>query len=106
MKQKSIGSNVTASVSGSTRSKRDDGAAPLPQYPFFAICVKDGGYPPFLEPGRAYKVIRPRRTDAEMFRVIDAEGEDYLYPRDWFVPVQLRPEQQRQVARALTPTAS
>jgi hypothetical protein len=24
-----------------------------------------------------------------MIRVIDEEGEDYLYPRDWFLPIEL-----------------
>jgi hypothetical protein len=24
-----------------------------------------------------------------MIRVIDEEGEDYLYPRDWFSPIEL-----------------
>ena len=24
-----------------------------------------------------------------MIRVIDEEGEDYLYPTDWFLPIEL-----------------
>jgi hypothetical protein len=24
-----------------------------------------------------------------MIRVIDEEGEDYLYPKEWFLPIQL-----------------
>jgi hypothetical protein len=47
-------------------------------------------------------VIRPQKTDRPyQFRVVDEEGEDYLYPREWFAPVQLQARQRRQLASAL-----
>ena len=101
MKQKSIGSSVTGSAGAASRSKTKLPYDPLPPFPFFAICIV--GYQPFLEVGRSYKVIRPRKGDLPSdFRVIDAEGEDYLYPRAWFVPVSLPPSQKRRVAAALS----
>ncbi|HEV8605651.1 MAG TPA: hypothetical protein VGQ99_09810 [Tepidisphaeraceae bacterium] len=76
----------------------------LPAYPFFAICVV--GYDGALQVGRSYKVLRPHKTDRPShFRVIDEEGEDYLYPRAWFVPVELPPMQKRKVAAALSAAA-
>jgi hypothetical protein len=45
------------------------------------------------------KVYRPRpeaAADRGWWRIIDEEGEDYLYPRNFFIPVTLSPA----VARA------
>jgi hypothetical protein len=39
-----------------------------------------------LEVGQVYKVALPRENDGDMLRVIDASGEDYLYPADYFEP--------------------
>ncbi len=55
-----------------------------------------------LHLGKPYKVIKPRKNDRDYnFRVIDEEGEDYLYPRSWFIPIGLKPQQKRKVAAAL-----
>ena len=56
----------------------------------FALCVKDGGYPASLEVRKIYRV-RPD-SDARqhgMIRVVDESGEDYLYPEDLFVPIEV-----------------
>jgi hypothetical protein len=29
----------------------------------------------------------PQSEESGMLRVIDESGEDYLYPRNWFVPI-------------------
>ena len=82
------------------------GAGELPAYPFYAICVENGEHDVFLHLGRPYKVVRPRKLDPPyLFRVIDEEGEDYLYPRDWFVPVELKPSQKRRINAALASLA-
>jgi hypothetical protein len=39
-----------------------------------------------LEIGQVYKVAPPRENDGDMLRVIDASGEDYLYPAAYFEP--------------------
>jgi hypothetical protein len=34
-------------------------------------------------------------------RVIDESGEDYLYPRSWFIPIQLEKSAERRLSIAL-----
>lgn len=56
----------------------------------FVLCVRDGGYPASLEIRKVYQVLPD--TDAlshGMIRVVDESGEDYLYPEDLFVPIEL-----------------
>ena len=51
--------------------------------------------------GKAYKVIKPLAEDPEYdLRVIDEEGEDYLYSARRFVPVDLPPAARRAVVEA------
>jgi hypothetical protein len=39
---------------------------------------------------KVYRVLPPARLDRQNeLRVIDESGEDYLYPADWFVPVEV-----------------
>jgi hypothetical protein len=54
----------------------------------FVLCVKDGGYPESLEVRSIYRVV-PDEDAIEhgLIRVIDESGEDYLYPKDLFVPM-------------------
>ena len=56
----------------------------------FALCVRNDDYAASLEPRKIYHVIPD--TEAErrgLVRVVDESGEDYLYPRDFFVPVEI-----------------
>lgn len=47
-------------------------------------------YDPLLVVGRIYKVARPDvNDDPASIRVVDEEGEDYLYPRAYFEPYLL-----------------
>ncbi len=51
--------------------------------------------------GKAYKVIRPLARDPDYdLRVIDEEGEDYLYSARRFVPIELPRAARRAVAEA------
>jgi hypothetical protein len=55
----------------------------------FAICVKNRDCED-LEKRNVYPVMED--SDAEMegyFRIIDASGDDYLYPRSYFVLISL-----------------
>ncbi len=56
----------------------------------FVVCIKNEGYPVSLEPRKIYEVL-PHDSSAEvqLIRVIDESGEDYLYPVDYFVPIEL-----------------
>lgn len=56
----------------------------------FLICVNNKGNEPSLEQWKVYKCIPDAEAEKHNeVRVIDEEGEDYLYPVDCFSPVQL-----------------
>jgi hypothetical protein len=56
----------------------------------FLMCVKNDAYPASLEVRKVYQLIPDAAAAARRFvRVIDESGEDYLYPEDYFVPVEL-----------------
>jgi hypothetical protein len=52
--------------------------------------VKNKDYPASLELRKLYQVVAdPAAAKQHQLRVIDESGEDYLYPKEYFVPVQL-----------------
>jgi len=54
----------------------------------FAICIHNGEYAGTLELRKVYEILDdPLAEQRNYMRVIDESGEDYLYPRAWFVPV-------------------
>jgi hypothetical protein len=56
----------------------------------FAVCVHSDEDGVDLVVGKIYRVVKPKRHDRPTdVRVIDESGEDYLYPRRWFVSVEL-----------------
>jgi hypothetical protein len=56
----------------------------------FVVCVKNEDYPASLELRKIYQVIPDARAaERQLIRVIDESGEDYLYPADYFVPIEL-----------------
>jgi len=56
----------------------------------FAVCVRNEDHEESLELRKIYEVLEDlTAAKHSMIRVIDEEGEDYLYPRDWFLPIQL-----------------
>lgn len=58
--------------------------------PVFAVCVDNTDYPASLERHKIYRVIPDDDAAVEGdIRVIDESGEDYLYPADYFVLVDL-----------------
>jgi hypothetical protein len=65
----------------------------------FAICVDNSEYPASLELHKLYRVL-PDEDAAEDgdLRIIDESGEDYLYPAEYFVVIEVP----RQAAQALT----
>ena len=67
----------------------------------FAVCINNAEYPASLELHKIYRIIpdEDAAVDGDL-RVIDESGEDYLYPADWFVFVQLPPAVQRSLRRA------
>jgi hypothetical protein len=67
----------------------------------FVVCVSNRGYPASLELRKLYESL-PDDGAAKLhqIRVIDESGEDYLYPEQYFVPVQLPQAAQRAILRA------
>jgi hypothetical protein len=56
----------------------------------YVVCVQNKGYPASLELRKLYEVLPD--ADAEghgLIRVVDESGEDYLYPRNLFLPVEV-----------------
>lgn len=60
--------------------------------PKFVVCLNNEGFAASLEIGKLYQMIPDE--DAEKMgglRVIDEEGEDYLYDGDMFCALQVPP---------------
>jgi len=58
--------------------------------PRFLLCVNNAAYPASLEVRKVYPEVPDAAAAAKGFvRVIDESGEDYLYPADHFVAVDL-----------------
>ncbi len=58
----------------------------------FVICIKSDD-PDLLTPRRIYEVLPDENAaKSNYIRVIDNEGEDYLYPADYFIAAAFPPE--------------
>lgn len=58
--------------------------------PQFAVCLNNTDYPASLELHKIYQVLPDDDAGKEGdLRIIDESGEDYLYPSDWFVLIQV-----------------
>ena len=70
--------------------------------PQFVVCVKNKNYAASLELRKLYSVL-PDLAAAKLgqLRVIDESGEDYLYPQEYFVPIQLPQAAEKAVRRAV-----
>lgn len=56
----------------------------------FVVCIRNVEYPASLELHKIYRVLHDDDAAREGdIRVIDESGEDYLYPAEWFVPVEV-----------------
>ncbi|HEY6293509.1 MAG TPA: hypothetical protein VI455_18300 [Terriglobia bacterium] len=56
----------------------------------FAVCIDNSGYPVSLELHKIYRLL-PDQDAAEDHdvRIVDESGEDYLYPANRFVRIEL-----------------
>jgi len=58
--------------------------------PRFAICIDNSEYPASLELHKIYRVLPDKEAQADGdLRIIDESGEDYLFPADYFIPIEL-----------------
>jgi hypothetical protein len=68
--------------------------------PRYVLCVRSGETDD-LEVRKLYRVVPDRSAKARRHvRVIDESGEDYLYPEEWFVAVDLPESAERELAAA------
>ena len=67
----------------------------------FAICINDGGYVDDLKVRTVYRILADESAaKSNYIRVIDETGEDYLYPANLFVEIEVP----REVEEALLHT--
>lgn len=65
------------------------------------VCVKNDGYAVSLELRKLYVALADEQASKHhQLRVIDESGEDYLYPKQFFVAVDLPPTVRRRVLQA------
>lgn len=58
----------------------------------FAFCVKNKGFEASLEVGKLYEVVADAEAESDdMIRVIDEDGEDYLFEASIFYPLVIPP---------------
>jgi len=93
MKRMASGRRSSRSNAGSI-SRRANGS----RRASYVICVKNEGFPESLQLRKVYRRLPETAADRGWWRIIDEEGEDYLYPPDYFIPVTLSPA----VARAVS----
>ena len=56
----------------------------------FVICIKNDNYSASLELRKIYQVLKDEKAaEHHHLRIIDESGEDYLYPADYFVPIEV-----------------
>src|SRR5215216_4701127 len=78
---------LTRKAARSLRTSIDNKQAPNQKY---VVCVRNEDYPASLELRKLYRVLEDEfGGNHGMIRVIDESGEDYLYPSDFFVQVDL-----------------
>jgi hypothetical protein len=67
----------------------------------FAVCINNTDYAASLELHKIYRVLpdEDAAVDGDI-RVIDESGEDYLYPAEWFVPIELPQAVEKSLLRA------
>jgi len=62
------------------------------EQPKFVVCLKNQGFLASLEIGKLYQSIPDEEAERlGGLRVVDEDGEDYLYDADMFCPLQVPP---------------
>lgn len=74
--------------------------------PRFAICINNSEYPASLERHKIYRLLPDEdAADDGDLRVIDESGEDYLYPAEYFVLIEVPQETARVLNRSFSRSA-
>lgn len=65
----------------------------------FVVCINNQGYETSLEPRKIYEIISDASAASKkMIRIVDESGEDYLYPAQLFIGINLPAMVQRALA--------
>ncbi|MEP7212722.1 MAG: hypothetical protein ABI791_06590 [Acidobacteriota bacterium] len=60
--------------------------------PKFVVCLKNDGFAASLEVGKLYQIVPDKEAEKlGGLRVIDEDGEDYLYDSEMFYPLPVPP---------------
>src|SRR5438128_2602099 len=56
----------------------------------FVVCIRNDGYPASLELRKLYEAVDDAFAEQHhLIRVVDESGEDYLFPGDYFLRIEL-----------------
>ncbi|MGI8555396.1 MAG: hypothetical protein ACR2LT_03440 [Pyrinomonadaceae bacterium] len=56
----------------------------------FAVCINNKGFEASLEVGKLYEIVADAEAESDdMIRIIDEDGEDYLFESNIFYPLIL-----------------
>jgi hypothetical protein len=65
------------------------------------VCIDNEGYAASLEKRKIYIALRDAAAEQHgLLRIVDESGEDYLYPKKSFRPINLPPAVKRAVLAA------
>ena len=81
---------ASVAKTSSARGTSTRAARARPRAARFAVCIKNAGYEASLERNKIYVVIPDEAAEREGdLRVVDENGEDYLFASDRFVAVDV-----------------
>ena len=67
----------------------------------YVVCVRNKGYPASLELKKLYETLPDADAESHgMMRIVDESGEDYLYPCDFFLPIEIPEVIMHELAKA------
>jgi hypothetical protein len=71
----------------------------------FVMCVENESNPESLQLLKVYRTLPDAEAQRDKWiRVIDEEDEEYLYPKDYFVPIELSPSARKRIAEVVERT--
>ena len=71
------------------------------EQPRFAVCINNTAYPDDLKMRTIYQVLPDESAARSNYiRVVDETGEDYLYPAELFVLIDVPAEAQKALIQA------
>lgn len=67
----------------------------------FVVCIQNDEYAASLEARKIYEMIPDSEAESHhQLRIIDESGEDYLYPKKYFIPIDLPSNVEQAVIKA------